>query len=510
MRIASGSCLGLLLVVCPVLADGKKGKTVLDSWEAAFLPSGKAGYFRTRVVEAQRNGQMILRTTFEMNLTLNRFGQTITLRAQIGSEETSDGKITGVSMRHYLGKQQQLAIVGRVDGKRLHLTQVGKGPLKSAPWDDRAISLYRQRLLFKERKVKPGDSFDFVSFEPTINLVVNNHVTVKDYEELKLPGKGKQRLLRVEIKPDEIRIRKPDGKADTFQGPTMYAWLDKDLLPARTQTDMPVLGTVTTYRATRQQAKAPGNLATVVDLGISQMVRLNKSIRRALDAKVAVYRITLKGDKNAASAFTQDDRQSILRAQGDTFEMRITASRGPVKKKQQDAEEIVDLQYLKSCYFINCKDARVRQLARKAVGTETDPWKKVLRIERWVRNHMKVTFDEELATADHVARTLEGDCTEHAMLAAAMCRAEDIPSRTALGMIYADTRKGPAMVFHMWTEVWVEGQWVAIDATLGRGFVGADHIKVSDQSWYDTRTLTPLLPFLRVVGKVAIEVVKVK
>src|SRR5262249_28003381 len=141
---------------------------------------------------------------------------------------------------------------------------------------------------------------------------------------------------------------------------------------------------------------------------------------------------------------------------------------------------------------------------------EKDPWKKALRIEKWVNRHMKVTFDEEMATADHVARTLKGDCTEHAMLAAAMCRAEGVPSRTAIGMVYADLRKGPCMVFHMWTEVWVNNQWVPIDGTLGRGYVGATHLKVSDQSWNDDRTLTPLLPFLRVVGKLKIEVVKAK
>jgi transglutaminase-like putative cysteine protease len=510
MRIVSGPCLALVLAVSPVLADAPKGRTVLDSWEAAYLTSGKAGYFRTNVVEIDRDGQKVLRSTFEMNLTLKRFRDTINLRAQVGSEETPDGKVTAVFMRHYLGKQQQLAIVGKVVGKRLHLTHVGRGPLKSAPWDDRVISLYRQRLLFQERKVKPGDSFDFLSFEPTINLVVKNRVRVKDYEEVTVPGRGKQRLLKVEIKPDEIRIDKPDGSVDRFQGPTLYAWLDKNRMPARTQTDMPGLGTITTYRSTGKQAKTAGNLATITDLGISQMVLLAQRIRRPLDAKVAVYRITLKGDKDAVSAFRRDARQTVLRSKGDTFDMRVTASRGPVRKKGEQAEEIVGAEYLKSCYFINSEDREVRRLARQAVGREKDPWKKALRIERWVHGHMKVTFDEEMATADHVARTLEGDCTEHAMLAAAMCRAEGVPSRTALGMIYADTGKGPAMVFHMWTEVWIEGQWVPIDATLGRGYVGADHLKVSDQSWHDTRTLTPLLPFLRVVGKVAIEVVSVK
>jgi transglutaminase-like putative cysteine protease len=132
-----------------------------------------------------------------------------------------------------------------------------------------------------------------------------------------------------------------------------------------------------------------------------------------------------------------------------------------------------------------------------------------LRIERWVHANMKVTADEALATADHVARTLEGDCTEFAMLTAAMCRAEGVPSRTAIGLIYAepaDAKRAPCFAFHMWTEVWISGRWIPIDATLGKGYVGATHLKITDHSWHDERTMTPIFPVIRVVGRVNIEV----
>jgi hypothetical protein len=61
----------------------------------------------------------------------------------------------------------------------------------------------------------------------------------------------------------------------------------------------------------------------------------------------------------------------------------------------------------------------------------------------------------------------------------------------------------------MWTEVWVRGQWLAIDATLGQGSIGAAHIKISDSSWHDVQSLTPLIPVARVLGKLSIEVVSV-
>src|SRR5205085_515826 len=98
-------------------------------------------------------------------------------------------------------------------------------------------------------------------------------------------------------------------------------------------------------------------------------------------------------------------------------------------------------------------------------------------------------FTEALATADEVARTLEGDCTEFAMLTAALLRAAGIPSRTAIGLVYVDLARGPVFGFHMWTEAWVRGQWVPLDATLGRGHIGAAHIKVTDHSWAETQSL---------------------
>src|SRR5262245_46442313 len=116
-----------------------------------------------------------------------------------------------------------------------------------------------------------------------------------------------------------------------------------------------------------------------------------------------------------------------------------------------------------------------------------------------------------MATADNVAKTLSGDCTEYAMLAAAMCRAVGVPSRTALGLIYAPGKDGkPFLAYHMWFEVYAGDQWVPLDATLGHGGVGPGHVKITDHSWYDEKSFAPLLPVLRALTvKPTVEVVKV-
>jgi transglutaminase-like putative cysteine protease len=89
-----------------------------------------------------------------------------------------------------------------------------------------------------------------------------------------------------------------------------------------------------------------------------------------------------------------------------------------------------------------------------------------------------------------------------------MCRAAGVPSRTAVGLVYAPRER--AMGFHMWIEVWVGGKWYALDPTLGQGHVGAAHLKITDHHWNDVQSMTPLLPVTRVLGKLQIEVVSVK
>jgi hypothetical protein len=501
-----GCFFGLLLLAGLARAADSKGKVILDLWDAAYMKGGKAGYVRTTVVEMRRGEEKAFRTTLELNLTLNRNGDPVNLRSETGSEETADGKVTSVFMRQYLGKQQQLSVTGTVSGKKVHLQLTGKGGMKwTAPWNDKVVGMYRQQLLFKERKVKPGDKFEFFSFEPSVNLVIAIRVRVKDFEEVTLPGgKVKKKLLRVDLIPEELKVTNAKGEPDKFTLPNLTYWLGKDLVPVRWRTEAPGLGAIDAYRTTRAVALAKGSLPTF-DLGLSQLVRLNKPIPRPFACSSAVYRIRVKGDKKASSAFAQDDRQVIKNAKGDTFELHVQARRGPGAAKEGEVKG----EYLKSSYFINCDDAKVKELARSAVGREKDPWKKALRIETWVRKHMKIVQDEGLATADHVARTLEGDCTEFAMLAAAMCRAQGIPSKTVFGLMYTHDPRKPSMGFHMWTEVWVKGQWVPIDAMVGMGYVPADHIKISEHSWYNRRDLVPLLPVLRVLGKLSIEVVRV-
>lgn len=487
-------------------------KLIKEQWDAAYLDGARAGYFHTSVHEVERNGQKLLRTTLELNLTVKRFKALVNLRMESGTEETAEGKVKGVFMRQFFDKGQQLSLIGAVVGEQLHV-QVDNGRIdKKIRWNDQVIGLQKQERYFADNKAKPGDRFTYLSYEPQLNTVVTIRAVVKgeeDVDVLRVPSTGgkqvervKERLLRVEATPDKVEV--PEA---SVQLPGMVTWLDRDLLPVRTQMDMPPLGQITFYRTTREVATGQdGPIAMTTDFGRATLIPLNRPIARPHDTKSAVYKITVKGDDQVATAFAQDERQQIKNVSGQTLELHVKALRAPqaIANPGEPREE-----YLQSCYFLKSDDPRIKEIARQAVADETDPWRKAQRIERWVHGRMTVDNSVAFAPADQVARDLRGDCRQHAMLTAALCRAAGVPSRTAVGLVYvSDRQKGPVLGFHMWAEVWVKGQWLAIDATLGQGSVGAAHVKISDHSWHKTESLTPLLPVARVLGKMTVEVME--
>lgn len=490
-----------LFLACALAHADAPGKVIEDRWEAAYLNGAKSGYVHTSVEDIGQDGEGRLRARLDMHLSAKRFNDPIKLQMLTGDEETPDGRVTAVEMGQFLGKNQTLRIVGQVDGDRLRVSIAGQNPRqKVVPWDKRVIGLYKQERLYRERNVQPGDRFEYRSYEPTIVSVVTTRVRIADWERVTLPGLGRQRLLRADVTTDQIQ---------GVQLPPLTLWLDEDRGPVASQVEIPGLGKLTLCKATKAVALRPSSGGPAqTDLGFDQFIRINRAIPNSNETRDAVYRIRLKGDNNAGTAFARDGRQEVRDVHGDRFELHVHAAPPP---PQADAEASPPSpEFLESCYFIKSDDPAVRKLARQAVGQETDPWEKAKRIERWVHDHMRSqNFTENFATADHVARTLEGDCTEHAVLAAAMCRAEGVPARTAVGLVYVDGSRGPCFGFHMWAEVWAGGRWVPIDATLGRGYVGATHLKVLDHSWHDVQSFTPLLPLLRVVGKASIEVVSI-
>ena len=506
-----------LLLAAPLRAQQPAAapKVVLDVWDAVYLDGAKMGYQRTTVEQIERGGQKIFHTTRFMHLTLKRYDGVITQRLALTTDETPEGKVVGVSMTHYLDKDRKVVQSGRVEGDKLIVRTPSDPDGRAVPWKDGVIGYYGQELLFQTHKAKPGDRFRFLDYQLPLLTAVEQQVVVKEPEEKELLAVSKdgeeikgqpvrKRLLRAEVQPEKIKL------GDTvIPLPRLTMWLDDKLRVARSESDAPGLGHLTLYRTTRTVAEKEGAApALMADLGLKSLIPLNRAIERPNQAREIVYRITIKGDEDAKTTFMRDTRQKVENADGNTFDLRVRPIREPA---EVDNPGKIKEEFLKSSYFLDSGNEKVRAQAAQIVGDESDPWHKAQRIEKWVHEHMKGNAEVNFAPASQVLHDLQGDCRQHAMLMAALCRAAGVPARTAVGLVYADdARRGPVLAFHMWTEVWIKGQWLMLDAVLGQGSVGAGHLKIADHSWQDIQTLAPLLPVTRVTGKVRIEVVEVK
>jgi hypothetical protein len=492
----------------PAEVAGKDGKVLFDYWFAVGIDGQRAGYVNWGAKETEQNDRKYIVGVRYLNLTISRFGQTVGQWGEESNVETSAGMVLLTSMRQGIGKDQALALTGIVDEKKLKIKREGivKGE-SDIPWPEGVVGLVREPRLFKELNLKIGESFSYPSYIPTVNWVVKSSITFEGEDSKVLwPNTPARKLLRFTTKPT------PLGKVKL---PASTTWVDSETFePLMQESDFPALGGRLTFlRTTKEAANAP--ITKPVEVFNSQSISLNREIPGIHALGSVVYKVNVPRDDEPETVFANDDRQELsnLDAKARTFELRVSARHGPVKNAPVQPDP--GKEFIESNYFINWDNKLVKEHAAEAVAglrANAGAWEKAVAVERWVKSNMKAfEFSQAMATADNVAKSLSGDCTEYAMLAAAMCRAVGVPSRTALGVVYAPTRDGKSfMAYHMWYEVFADGQWVPLDATLGYGGVGPGHIKITDHSWYEEKSLAPLLPVLRALcAKPSMEVLKV-
>jgi transglutaminase-like putative cysteine protease len=260
------------------------------------------------------------------------------------------------------------------------------------------------------------------------------------------------------------------------------------------------------YRTTREAAKAPAG-PVKFDLILSSVVKVPRKIANPDQTRHVKYRVTLKSSV-PSQVFPADSRQSVgeQKAGEDSAVLEIKST-GPLDGEAVAGE--VAPEYLKPNALVTSDDIKVRSLAQRVTRGVVDPWQKASAINKWVaQNIREKNFKVAFAAAGEVARNLTGDCTEHSVLTAAMCRAVGVPSRVVVGLIYVDELEG--FGYHMWDEVFVNNRWVAIDPSFDQTTVDAVHIKLSDTSLDGVAPFEAFLPVVAVVGRLAIDPIEIR
>ncbi len=470
---------------------------VREAWDAIFIAGKKVGYIQTKVEPVTaKDGRELLRVQVQTQLKFKRLNDTATIQTRFGAIETTDGSILRMDYRSETGGAE-MRLTGELrDGEmQLSLEGGGKTARLELPWGDDVRGPYGPEQSLSRRPMKPGERREVPTFLLELNQIGKTVLEAKQVEPVKLGGGTTLELLRI----DSVVLGSDGSK---FPGMDTKYWVDSEGQVLTSLTDL--LGGTAAYRTTKEAALAA--IESPFDLVRASVVPVTNRLTRPEATRSAVYRLQLTGEDRPEVVFPTDDRQKTEVASDGSIYLRVKTV-GPGQADATVAE--VAPEFLEASPYLNSEDPEVMALARRAAGKAADPWSKAVAVQDWVsKNIRRKNFEVSRATARDVARTLEGDCTEHAVLAAAMCRTLGIPSRVVIGLLYVDDLRGFGS--HMWNEVLINGQWVAIDPTFGQSEVDAVHLKVGDSSLSGVTAEELYLSIVRVFSKLKIEPIEVR
>jgi hypothetical protein len=468
-----------------------------ECWEVYLMQGKRIGYGHITAHHEVEAGQQIIRTEERNRLAVKRAGQVSKQEVSTVSIETPEGRLIRFESETRMGPNP-IVTVGRVRGDQLVLETSGGGhaaPTQSkTAWQADCCGPFAIEQSILRRPMRPGEHRSLKMLMIGFNQPGEAKMTAVGFESVTLLD-GTHDLLRI-----ETLIRLGDGQE--LDG---AVWTDRNGKIFKSYSR--AMG-LESYRVGEAEASKDAGAAEL-DLLLGTMVKIERPLPNAHRTKQVRYRVHLDGG-NPAGVFLAGPTQAVKSIDAETAEITVYAIRPGEAAGNRNA--LVDKPTdddLRPNTFIQSDDPVIIADAKTAAGHQTDPWRVAVALESYVYHAVKKKdFTQVLATASEVAKSREGDCTEHALFLAALARARGMPARVAVGLVYVEGLQ--AMAYHMWAEVYVDRRWIPIDGTLGQGGIGAGHLQVARTSLKDSTAYAAFLPVVQILGRLKIEIVDVQ
>lgn len=449
-------------------------------------PASRTLYYQVRVGGTPA-GEMTLREGLEgerrvqessMRLEFRRAGDRQTLAMASRFVEAADGRPLEAWSRQELGavpvETRYLFTEGRVDiesrqGESVVVRQVPD----PGGWLAPAAAQAEVDAKIAAALAGGADHFEVSSLDPMLGPQV-----------VKTEWRLEARDAEVEIDGKKVpasRWRQTQSFAPQI-ATIAYLSAEGDLLESRTQ--LAGLDMVITLTDRPPEAAAAGapELGRAPEMLVNTFLHPDRKLSQPRSQRRVVYQLYSKTPLDLPTVgFQRVDRPQAV---GDRYSTRVVVDLD--HPGSAEAEPLAP--YLAASTFLNHEDAAVRALHKRALAQwsgRREERAELLR--RFVHGYLDTKdLRTVLATASEVAANASGDCTEHAVLLAALLRAERIPARVAFGLIYVDHFAGARDIFgyHLWTQAWLDDRWVDLDATLAQPFDAA-HLTLGTSSLDD-------------------------
>ena len=436
----------LLLMLCfavPLLQAGQ----VETDYMAIMMQGQKIGHsIHKRCVE---NSHVI--TSEEFSMTLGRGGQAVSVHSKETYIETTDGKPLSFEITMQTSGIEQKTS-GTIENGKIALTKQAMGTTQNlaADWPEGALMPEGMRLVQTQKGLTAGTQYELSTYRPEMAMPITIKVAVCKKQNVDLMGRV---LELTEVKQISL-VR--------GQEITVTSYVDDNFKTLKSIA--PMMGMTLEFIAcSKEFATRKDDVVDFLEkLSIAspvQLINLNK-----IDS--IVYDIKATTDQELH--FPSSSHQSVQAENGKLLVTvkRLTPPEGVTLPYEGDDPKILDA--LKPAEYLQSNNKEIGDLARHAIGGTTDAAKAAKQIESFVAGFIqKKDLSVGYASAAEVAQSRQGDCSEHAILTAAMCRAVGIPARIVCGVLYVDSFINQKSIFagHMWTEAHIGDQWIGLDAT---------------------------------------------
>ena len=495
-----------VLAVLPSVVVRAQDAEAFEPYEAWFvmrMNGEKVGYLHTRMA-LDDAGQIV--TTSDSRITIARGATEIKIETGSRFIETRDHRPVEASTRMLMAAMatEQRLVFGE-DEWVMTTTSAGRTSTEtmepgSTDWSTPAAS-----MLEAEAAIARGDerievtNFDLGAGTDPIRTVM----TLVEHGEVEVFG----RMVPASLWDAEVSM---------YPGIAMQMWVDDRGQPVVQSVPLGPGMDVQIVLADEQLALAEFDAPEMM---ASTLITPDRKIENPRTLRRAVYEISGPG-------LDALDRDSVPTAGFQTVEwldedtMRITIDLG----FQTPGPGLGDDEpgFLAATNALNHEDEVVAGLVEDALADAAGNGPSA--VAQVLRAFVADYIDEKnlsvgFATASEVARTGEGDCTEHGCLLAAMLRGAGIPSRTVTGIVYADQFLGGRDIFgyHMWTQAWIEtadgqGLWIDLDAAFpGQvNHFDATHIALSTSAQADDAFINDMVAMLPLMNGLQVKVVELE
>jgi hypothetical protein len=447
-----------------------------NDWYGVYFQNKKIGYYNTSRVKVADKGEPFFREKMFMAMKLQSFGQKseLIIDQSVDYEAKPPFRMVRADYTHNDEKVKQRIQLVLVKGQTYDATITTAGVVEKKTVDlDYTLADSLTSEVWLKKTPKKGDKITTRDFDPQelrVEMVTTKLINTKEAMHRSV----KVILHEVETfshKSKTTSVSLYDGKAHMLSGS--------------------IEGLFEMRREGEAEAK---NTEYSADLFVLGLAKIDEPIGET--RKIRSLIVEIKGKEMAG--LPDGPNQTLEAKGGDVFHLKIGKEFG--KKAKATPEEVKEGLEETNAYPI--KDAKVKELAGKAVGNAKTDKEKVKRITRFVYDFVQPSLEGSMPKIHDLLERKCGDCKSYALLFTTLARAAGLPAREVSGFVYmGDDLK--AFGGHAWNEVLLDGYWVPIDASMNSIDIDAAHVCLGvDRD--STNTL------LKTFGKLQFKLVEVK